>query len=1193
MRDADQSGTRRRERSLRQLARALLVLLFMLGCVPGHADEPALRPQVRVKPTEDGATVMLVWPGPTAGRISIAGSKAELRFSRPLGTALSELVRALEPWVLQLTPGGQTGHVTMQLLPETAVELRELHARLHVLVLSRRNPPPSAGDEAATATASADPIPKAGLRVEHHAGFVRLVLETKGKPAHEVRGNMLVLRLGARLPQDAATRLAPLAPLATVVSHAGELRLQLASGVRPKIMELPSGRLVVDLHPALAVATARRAGASAKAAAIEPAAGPDEPHEPPRPMPRPVLATESPTQPEASAERSRAEAVPVTVPSLLPRQEERPLLLPLPRAALAPAQNAVPGAQPLQHTLLRFAVPAGDPAPAAAFARAGILTVVLGTPSVEGPDIPSQGDAQDGAAHASLLSVERGTKASIFRFALVGDPDIVVNRRDDGWEVGLVPAGGSSAPPPALPVEVRPGPEPGLLLRDAEVWLEIADPASGERLGVALSRHPGNRLAAPMSLVDMELLPSSQGFAWRALSQGIVAEQAASGIRLTRDGGLRIAAGADPAPQPDTANEQIDPALPAQATAVVKPQVVEELLTEGSMAPDLDLGTGPEVQPPAIDARPTTASTAPALPKEPLGLARFGPTTVAERNAARRELQRRMASLSGIDAVLARQELALLHLADRAGAEAAAMLALTDAEPDRAVLPPSVADRRVALEGAAAALRRHQDRALSLLLSETFDGDAEIALWRSLAAAQAGRWDTAHEAWRAGEEVLKSYPRPLRMLLALNGAAVELAMAAPDRALAILGKARELEPDEPDLATLRLLEGQALVYLNKPQPAERAFRQALAASPVATRVAAAYALTMLGHETGNLSDAETLAELQAQRRLWRGMPDETAMLRRLAALLAETGDVMGALATLQHASGRARDEATRKTLTAVTRDILLERLGQLSNSQVDPVEALALYRAFADVLAAEPAAVALRPLLAIEAARLGLFDTAVSLLEPAPEGTMLPTDTAAARAEVAMLKAEAETAEAALALLSQDADAAADTRMREQAVLVRAQADLEAGNPAAALQRLGDGDEEQLNPLRARAAWQGRDWVQVAQLAEREVKALPESGPLDPNAEQALLRLALARAHGGDYATARALAERYGARLPTGATPALLQALGTLADDSAVSPAATTARAVADRLRQAMAAVRALGGTDGEPRSEAQADTES
>lgn len=985
----------------------------------------------------------------------------------------------------------------------------------------------------------------ARLDVNRGDGFVLLVVGGAPAPARELlprTAGEVRIEAGAPFPADAAARLAAQTEyLAGAAAEGRRLRLRLAPGVAASLWNVETGELAIDLRRPPAAGPPDAAAVATTSAPVRAAAPTRSARRPPGPpVPRVAQAPEA-SAPPAAALAAAPAAVAVPGPA---------------KPSGAPDVVRVEGRGDRSGAELRLAWPAAAP-PAAVFERAGVLWAVFAPPA------PVAVAGWDGLAGASLGGwaepVERRQAGDLllFRLALRRPARTEATRDGAVWRIRLAPPDGAARPAEGVARDPAGGAVRGGL---PALAASLDDPLTGERLGAFLPTGAPFRSPDPERLVDLELLASAQGLAWRALADGVAASAGANGFRLDRPGGLRLsspgadvgaeAGGAIPAPRADlepTAVANADPAAGGGASGAAAAEV-----PAADRGEDLTLG-GP-----------------------PLGLAALGAATARERQAARAALGARLPGLPPLPRAAGRLALARLLLADALGPEARAVLqrvAAGDLPPDAA---GAAAAAVAALDAAAATLGG--DVAAAAALGGGGGpggpaGDPEAALWRAYAAAGAGRPDLAGMAWERSGDALASYPTPLRTRLGLAIARSLARGGDPARARAVIDVVRPTAADPAARAELQLLRGEAAARAGSPLVAEQALAAARADGRPDTKVLAKFLLTVARHEQGALDTAAAAAELAAQRPSWRGHADEPRMLRQLSALQAEAGDAPAALASALALVERAKPGTERAEATGLARDRLAALLKAAGEGRGSPLAAAAVLARHGALLDGDPRAPALRRQVASRAAQAGLADAALGLLAAAgPEGARAEPDAATARlaaAEILIGDGDGRAGLAALAGLP-----AASPR----GSLLRARAALQAGRPRQALDALGAVAGDAADEQRLLAWLAGGDWLGVARAAEailaRAEAAAPPRPPLGPAGASAVVWLGLARARQGEPAAAGKLTERYGDRLPPdGPWRALLDLIAATAvtGGGAAEDAAPRAQALADAVRAQLA----------------------
>lgn len=334
-----------------------------------------------------------------------------------------------------------------------------------------------------------------------------------------------------------------------------KVRLDLQPGVAVRVFRVDDYRVVVDLSAAPA------------------------PTPPPPAAPVPSAEERTTVEPQRPA---RPPAPPIAVPA--PAAESEPEAT----SAAAPEPAAPPaGDVPAAH--LTIASGAGDegahvdfawtqPVAAAVFLRAGHLWVVFAAETSRPEDVvvpPMAPALHDDLGRGARVEASGGTA---LRFPLRRPLAAEVRRLDRMWRVRLsVDAQAPQAVHPrraAFPTRLRlaPGESPRLVT--------LRDPDVGDRLTVwpLLQANVGQ---PRQRLVDLELLATVQGLAWRLRRDGVEARLLEDAVEFTAPGGLMLSeqgGGGVPASGLGTppAGETIDPSGASPHPARTAPQAPDE-----------------------------------------------------------------------------------------------------------------------------------------------------------------------------------------------------------------------------------------------------------------------------------------------------------------------------------------------------------------------------------------------------------------------------------------------------------------------------------------------------------------------------------------------------------------------------------------------------------------------------------------
>lgn len=779
---------------------------------------------------------------------------------------------------------------------------------------------------------------------------------------------------------------------------------------------------------------------------------------------------------------------------------------PVPTKALA-SVNDVPATTAKADTDLTEAlVIAWDkPVAAAVFIRAGHLFAVF---DEEDSDALSAFPVSPAAfGPGSLIPADGGIA---LRFPLDEPVDIGVSQTSVG-EWRIEPLSSPSEPWP-LRVERAAG-STGLRVTpvSGDRIVSIIDPSVGDRIDVLPQREPGFGQPSRRRFVDLELLPTMQGLAWRSLSDQLVAGVDENGLLFSSPGGLSLSMAT------------------ADASQLEEPVIIEAMAKK---KPDNeDVNRGP-VQPPAVKPQVTEPDSQEGAPPPAsyFDLAGSGVerSLVGEYRRIRRQA---ISKAAPEERDRARLDLARLLVSERLASEARTVLNTIsdDAESD-------VVLQRQALRGVVAFLIGQRAEASTLLLSPALSNDEEIDVWRAALEAAEAKWLAAAERWRAANAILDIYPPRLKLDLGLL--AVETAIETDDEKMLRRGLRRltTLSLDAYDKARLdamKALKAERSGDLEK----ARALLTDLAESPhPAIRTLADFQLAALDLEA-NVGNPDALAALDGRLPLWRGHPQERSMLDQLARRLKDANALRKALNTWRRLIRLYPDAAKDESLQMERQGTYVQALANSTEPAIDPLEVYAIYLDFIDLLPDDPEARDVQRHLARHLIDLDLLDPAIGALQ----SLMTSTDDGLERVELAT--------EVALLMLHQDRPAQALSLLDdigkdggslplvldEQRRLARARALAELDRSDEALRTLRDQRSKPAQRLRAEILWSERRWPRLAVAIETYFDDADKTVPVTEKDQELVLWLALARQREGASAELEALQDRFGDAMRGGA----------------------------------------------------------
>ncbi|HUK08661.1 MAG TPA: hypothetical protein VLX09_12390 [Stellaceae bacterium] len=629
----------------------------------------------------------------------------------------------------------------------------------------------------------------------------------------------------------------------------------------------------------------------------------------------------------------------------------------------------------------------------------------------------------------------------------------------------------------------------------------FADPDVGDRLLIVPTIEIGRGLSVEAGVVDFSALPSLQGLVLRPNADGVVARVAPTGIEVTGLKGLLLS------------NEDD-----------------RRLGTAGSVHRlfDFPWWRGP-AQESFLDRRS--------------------------------ELEQKIADVAPSARSQPRLALAEFYFAHGYAAET---LGVLDAiERDDSTF---AADRLLrALKGAAAMLDGDTETAAQELRRPTLDGEPEVALWRGALAVHDGDWVDAAKQFTDGVGLLTLYPKDMRNRLALEAAE---ALIRTDQASAASAFIELVEKGSPSLGDHAMAQYLTGLQLKAEGDLPRALDTWQGVAEMGDRLSRARALkdrTMALFESGKISRADAIQQLDALRFSWRGDAFEFELLRSLGTLLLADGDVRRGLDVLS----QAVDNFPRQPDIAKVKQQMVDAFASVFTGkiadQVSPLKALALYDEFKDLVPEGADGEAIVRHLADRLIAVDLLDDADALLDDRVMHRLAGVEKARAATELALIRLLDHRPDAALKALDVAVDASLPATLARQREQLRARSLADLGRVKEALATLDGDSSSDADRMRADIYWKTQAWADAAQMFERLVPVPPADAKLSDGDAHVVLNWAAALTLAGDRAGLSRLNGNFG---PAMASTPYANAFRLVAGDDGDASAVTDPRERAKQLAE-------------------------
>jgi tetratricopeptide (TPR) repeat protein len=442
---------------------------------------------------------------------------------------------------------------------------------------------------------------------------------------------------------------------------------------------------------------------------------------------------------------------------------------------------------------------------------------------------------------------------------------------------------------------------------------------------------------------------------------------------------------------------------------------------------------------------------------------------------------------------------------------------------------------RQALRGAAAFLSNHRLEASSLLLASMLDDDPEIGVWRAALTSSNREWETAADKWRDADEILNRYPPSLKLKLGLM--AIEAAIEVDDEDMIRRGfrrlKTLARNPHDADLVLrLRALRAERQGDVE----GARVLLEELAQSRNhQLRNTAKFRLESLDSATGP-KKLEDLDKLGKNLPLWRGHPDEAAMMDALAARYREASQPRKALSLWQRLIELHPETANDAAIIEARQATYVQALTQSDAVDVDPFEAYSIYLDFNNVLPDLSDNGAIFRDLAQHLSELDLLGEAAQVLQPLIKSPVGPVERAEIGAKMAKLLLEQDRAEAALSILGRTASSGTTfpVVLNEERELTRARILTKLGRTEDALKRIQDIQTLAARRLRAELTWAEQNWPRLTAAIEAVLADPNLPHPLSVEDQKLVLWLAIAEGRQGRTESLQKLRRQHTDNMRTG-----------------------------------------------------------
>jgi hypothetical protein len=630
--------------------------------------------------------------------------------------------------------------------------------------------------------------------------------------------------------------------------------------------------------------------------------------------------------------------------------------------------------------------------------------------------------AAAGSRHVRGYRVVSGSDFSALRIAAPGSTQADVRAAGASWTVILSES--LDEPPRAVRLARETSfRRPALLrfgLNGARSAVRVPDPVVGDSYLVLTAEGEKRGVITPRRFAETQLLTSAHGVALLPFVDDLEMTVVAGGAELSRPGGMALSRAADP----------------ALAASLDRP------VTAGFL--DLERWRGGE-----------------------------------DYRAARDRIEQAAASLEP-EAILA---YARFQIAWELAHEALTLTSLAAAERPALANTPEVA----ALRGAANYMAGRYQDAEEDFAHPALQNDPAAQPWRGLIAAQYGDWPEARRFFDAGEETVFFFDPVWRARISAWQALTALRTNDLGSVDALL-LAAQAAPEDPEADAIAAFAAAGALAARGDIDGALAAYEALGGhewTPIQARALLEKLRLEVAEDRVDLDEA--VDALEGLRYRWRGDDVEVASAAMLGQVYAEAGRFSEALNTMAQTRTRFPDSPVTRRIGGDMQTLFRELFLEGRADRMDPLDALSLWYEHQDLTPMGPDGLRMARRIAGRLIEIDLLEPAAELLSHQVfERRVTMTNLARAQiaSDLARIQLLDNRPEEALRAIETTRVARLPEELVDERRLLQARALSDLGRTDHALELIANDRGPEVEQLRARIAWDARDWGDAGRRAE-------------------------------------------------------------------------------------------------------------
>lgn len=420
------------------------------------------------------------------------------------------------------------------------------------------------------------------------------------------------------------------------------------------------------------------------------------------------------------------------------------------------------------------------------------------------------------------------------------------------------------------------------------------------------------------------------------------------------------------------------------------------------------------------------------------------------------------------------------------------------------------ANKVAAMRGAAYFFMQHLEEAQRDFASPELEGDKEIEIWKTLCAQLLGDDKSVFDFPSNYDSYISKYPPPFIQKLALIAADLSIKRKEFDNAEDIFRIVTKASLDEPLQKYIEYMQAEILSETKNEEDAQKIWeKQAGYVDDPLIRASAEFSLVNMLLQNDKIATDKAIKRLDRLLIVWRGDSLELNIMTLLSTLYIEEKNYGKALATMRDIVRYFPNNPQIIQISTKMEEIFTGLFNKGGADSMSPVDALALFYEFRDLLPEGRDGDMMVRNLADRLAGVDLLDRAAMLLEHQVDKRLHGEERSRVGARLAAIYLQNHKPHEALSVLQTTGYGRLPPDLMLMRTHLTAQALAEQGHADRAIDVLASDNTADGNLLRLNVYWGTRDWQNVTLSAEEILGNRNDpTAPLTKDEADVLLKLA-------------------------------------------------------------------------------------